>query len=75
MGSGMAANLQKFLTKDSRPNLIYYNRTTSKGDGLKALGGVPATSIEQLVTKCSVIFSCVCITMKCGAPAKNLTTI
>lgn len=71
MGTGMAANLQRFLTKDSRPNLIYYNRTAAKGDGVKALGGVPATSIEQLVAKCDVIFSCVGIAMKWYGPIFN----
>lgn len=60
MGSGMALNLQKFLLKENRPGLIYYNRTIAKGKEIEAIGGRPATSAGQLASEASVIFSCVC---------------
>lgn len=59
MGSGMAANLQRFLQKNEKPSLIYYNRTISKGDDIKELGGVAALSVIDLASKSDLVFICV----------------
>lgn len=55
----MALNLQKYLNKQGQPGLIYYNRTISKGDAIKEIGGVPASNITELASKCDIVFLCV----------------
>ncbi|KAM0217417.1 hypothetical protein ACHAQD_007392 [Fusarium lateritium] len=56
MGLPMATNLQKHLSSKNALNLIYYNRTISRGDPLKALGAQPASTAKDLVTKSDIIF-------------------
>jgi 3-hydroxyisobutyrate dehydrogenase-like beta-hydroxyacid dehydrogenase len=59
MGIGMAKNLQKYLTSVSAPALIYTNRTLSRGESLKELGGIPAETVTEVAKKSEIIFSCV----------------
>jgi 3-hydroxyisobutyrate dehydrogenase-like beta-hydroxyacid dehydrogenase len=56
MGLAMSINLQKHLTEKSLPALRYWNRTISRGDPLKQIGGVPCESPETLVQGCDIIF-------------------
>lgn len=60
MGLAMATNLQRHLVAKKAVNLIYSNRTMSRGDPLKALGAVPESSFEKLVGQCGIIFTMVC---------------
>lgn len=59
MGIGMSKNLQKKLTAIGAPPLVYTNRTLSRGEPLKALGGVPVETVTEVARKSSIIFSCV----------------
>ncbi|KAG9233286.1 6-phosphogluconate dehydrogenase [Amylocarpus encephaloides] len=59
MGIGMSKNLQKYLITISAPPLIYTNRTLSRGESLKELGGIPVESVEEVAKKSEIIFSCV----------------
>jgi 3-hydroxyisobutyrate dehydrogenase-like beta-hydroxyacid dehydrogenase len=59
MGIGMAKNLQKHLTATSSPPLIFTNRTLSRGDSLKDIGGIPITTVTEVARKSDIIFSCV----------------
>ncbi|ROV97667.1 hypothetical protein VSDG_04565 [Cytospora chrysosperma] len=56
MGLGMATNLQKHLSATGAPGLHYHNRTMSRGDPLEQAGGVPCSSIGDLVARCDIIF-------------------
>jgi 3-hydroxyisobutyrate dehydrogenase-like beta-hydroxyacid dehydrogenase len=56
----MAANLQNYLSKESYPPLIVYNRTASRADPLKELGVMGAASVEDAVSEADIVFSCVC---------------
>ncbi|KAJ5142859.1 uncharacterized protein N7515_001646 [Penicillium bovifimosum] len=56
MGMAMARNIQKFLQREGRPQLRYWNRTASRGEPLKSLGGIGCESIVQLVAECDLIF-------------------
>jgi 3-hydroxyisobutyrate dehydrogenase-like beta-hydroxyacid dehydrogenase len=56
MGLAMANNIQKHLKQESLSSLRYWNRTLSRGDPLKELGGVPCQSVEDLVQSCDMIF-------------------
>ncbi|SPJ75282.1 related to gamma hydroxybutyrate dehydrogenase [Fusarium torulosum] len=56
MGLPMASNLQKHLSSKNASNLIYYNRTITRGDPLKDLGAQPASTAKELVTKSDIIF-------------------
>lgn len=56
MGLAMAINLHKHLVLKGLPALQYWNRTISKGDPLKELGGEPSNSVVELVEECSAIF-------------------
>lgn len=56
MGIGMAVNLQKHLLQSSSPNLQYHNRTMSRGDPLKACGGIPCSSVGDVITKSDIVF-------------------
>ncbi|KAF2447662.1 NAD(P)-binding protein [Karstenula rhodostoma CBS 690.94] len=56
MGLAMACNLQEQLTKQNLPALHFANRSLSKGDTLKELGGIPCQDISELVQACDVIF-------------------
>ncbi|EQB51756.1 hypothetical protein CGLO_08672 [Colletotrichum gloeosporioides Cg-14] len=55
MGLHMASNLQKYLSKKQGPSLRFYNRTESRGDPLKQLGGTPST-IPDLVSNSDIVF-------------------
>ncbi|CZT05710.1 hypothetical protein WAI453_004498 [Rhynchosporium graminicola] len=57
MGLNMARNLQKHLTKTGHPALNFTNRTLSRGVALVELGGVPCTTIAELISKSDIIFS------------------
>jgi len=59
MGLAMANNLQRHLAAKKAPSLLYTNRTMSRGEPLKALGGIPEPSFEQLVSRSSIIFTMV----------------
>lgn len=59
MGIGMAKNLQTCLNSTSAPALIYTNRTLSRGEPVKALGGIPVETTGEVAKKCDIIFSCV----------------
>jgi 3-hydroxyisobutyrate dehydrogenase-like beta-hydroxyacid dehydrogenase len=56
MGLAMALNVQKHLKVSGLPNLHYWNRTTSKGDDLKAIGGEPCTCAVNVARKCRLTF-------------------
>jgi 3-hydroxyisobutyrate dehydrogenase-like beta-hydroxyacid dehydrogenase len=56
MGLPMATNLQKHIGSNGSSNLIYFNRTLSRGDPLKDLGAESASSPGDLVSKCDIIF-------------------
>ncbi|GKU20243.1 unnamed protein product [Fusarium langsethiae] len=56
MGLPMATNLQKHLISTGASNLIYFNRTISRGDPLKDIGARPASSARDLVANSDVIF-------------------
>ena len=58
MGLAMATNLQNHLSKTSSHPLAYFNRTLSRGDPLKAIGGVPAQDISSLAASSDIIFTC-----------------
>ncbi|KAK6223464.1 oxidoreductase yfjr [Colletotrichum tabaci] len=51
----MATNLQRHLSRTGGPNLNFYNRTKSRGEPLKDLGGV-YSSLDELATNSDVIF-------------------
>jgi 3-hydroxyisobutyrate dehydrogenase-like beta-hydroxyacid dehydrogenase len=57
MGLGMATNLQKYIVTKSLSPLSYTNRTLSRGDSLKAIGGIPCSSIADVVQGSDIIFS------------------
>lgn len=59
MGLGMAKNLQKYLKASSSPSLLYTNRTISRGEPVKELGGVPVETVSEVAKKSDIIFSCV----------------
>jgi 3-hydroxyisobutyrate dehydrogenase-like beta-hydroxyacid dehydrogenase len=56
MGLAMATNIQKYLRQHNLPPLKYWNRTLSRGDDLKDIGGTSCRSIADLVQSCDVIF-------------------
>lgn len=56
MGLPMAINLQKHLSATDAPGLDYFNRTITRGDPLRELGGRPSASAEELVANCDLIF-------------------
>lgn len=56
MGLPMATNLQKHQSKTDAPGLAYYNRTISRGDSLKEIGGQPKVSAHELALECDLIF-------------------
>jgi 3-hydroxyisobutyrate dehydrogenase-like beta-hydroxyacid dehydrogenase len=56
MGLAMAINIQKHLTSKSLPALQYWNRTISRGDPLKQIGGIPCEAPEELVANCDIVF-------------------
>ncbi|KAF8857054.1 hypothetical protein BDZ45DRAFT_449656 [Acephala macrosclerotiorum] len=57
MGIGMALNLQKHLQETKQPSLHYSNRTLSKGESLKAAGGIEEPDYVSLVKSCDIIFT------------------
>ncbi|KAL2003131.1 hypothetical protein VTN02DRAFT_4913 [Thermoascus thermophilus] len=59
MGLAMATNLQNHLKSRMGLNLVYSNRTLSRGAPLEAIGAVPEPSFERLVQRCSIIFTMV----------------
>lgn len=61
MGLAMASNLQRHLVTKKSLNLLYTNRTMSRGTPLQALGAVAEPSFEKLVSRCGIIFTMVCI--------------
>lgn len=56
MGLPMATNLQKHLVSVGAPNLQYFNRTISRGDSLKGLGGLPSPTARELVASSDIVF-------------------
>lgn len=59
MGLAMASNLQRHIAAKKALSLVYSNRTLSRGDSLKDLGGVPEKSFEGVVEKSGIIFTMV----------------
>jgi 3-hydroxyisobutyrate dehydrogenase-like beta-hydroxyacid dehydrogenase len=56
MGLAMALNLQTHLSTTKHSPLIYYNRTISRGDPLRALGARPAASVKDLFENAAIVF-------------------
>lgn len=59
MGLAMAKNLQRHLAAKKAPNLLYSNRTMSRGSPLQALGGIPEPDFKNVVSRSSIIFTMV----------------
>jgi 3-hydroxyisobutyrate dehydrogenase-like beta-hydroxyacid dehydrogenase len=59
MGLAMASNLQRHVAAKKALSVVYSNRTLSRGDPLKDLGGVPEKNFEAVVERSSVIFTMV----------------
>lgn len=59
MGLAMASNLQRHLAAKKALSLVYSNRTLSRGEPLRALGGVPSHTFEEVVKKSNIIFTMV----------------
>lgn len=59
MGLAMASNLQRHLSTQKALSLLYSNRTISRGHALQALGGVPESNFQKLVSRCGIIFTMV----------------
>ncbi|KAJ5628055.1 hypothetical protein N7490_010283 [Penicillium lividum] len=59
MGLAMASNLQRHLVAKKSLNLLYTNRTMSRGTPLQALGATAEPSFEKLVSRCGIIFTMV----------------
>ncbi|KAH7095876.1 hypothetical protein FB567DRAFT_432639 [Paraphoma chrysanthemicola] len=70
MGLAMATNIQKHLTQHHLPPLNYWNRTISRGQPLKDIGGTPCASPEDLVQSCDIIF----ISLSDDTALKSLTS-
>jgi 3-hydroxyisobutyrate dehydrogenase-like beta-hydroxyacid dehydrogenase len=60
MGLAMASNLQRHLVTKKSLNLLYTNRTMSRGAPLQTLGAIAEPSFEKLVSRCGIIFTMVC---------------
>lgn len=56
MGLPMASNLQKHLTQTGDSSLHFFNRTISRGDSLKSLGGTPCSSPSDVVSRSDIVF-------------------
>ncbi|KAG0211724.1 hypothetical protein BGX28_007486 [Mortierella sp. GBA30] len=56
MGLGMALNLQKYLSSQSK-QLTVWNRSPGKAEALEQQGAHVARSIEEVVSKSNVIFT------------------
>ena len=56
MGLAMASNVQKYLQREEKPVLKFWNRTASRGAPLVSLGAIGSDSIAELVTECDIIF-------------------
>jgi 3-hydroxyisobutyrate dehydrogenase-like beta-hydroxyacid dehydrogenase len=63
MGLAMASNLQRHLAAKKALGLVYSNRTLSRGEPLRELGGLPEKTFGDVVQKSSIIFTMVCIYM------------
>jgi len=61
MGLAMATNLQKYLKANSAAPLHFTNRTLSRGAPLEELGGVPITSVSEVLKGSDIIFLSVSI--------------
>lgn len=56
MGLAMALNLQKRLSATGSRSLHYTNRTISRGSPLQEVGGVPCTSVQEVVETSDIVF-------------------
>lgn len=56
MGLAMARNIQRYLQREEKGPLRFWNRTASRGAPLELLGGIGCESIAQLVAECNLIF-------------------
>lgn len=59
MGLAMASNLQRHLAAKQALGLLYSNRTLSRGEPLRELGGVPSKDFAEVVQKSGIIFTMV----------------
>lgn len=55
----MALNLQSHLAANGLPPLRYSNRTLSRGDALREVGGLPERDFETLLLKSTIVFTMV----------------
>ncbi|KAF9582370.1 hypothetical protein BGW38_000290 [Lunasporangiospora selenospora] len=58
MGIHMAANLQTYLVSQSLPSITVWNRTQEKAAPVQALGAHVADTVDELVERSNVIFTC-----------------
>ncbi|KAI1769367.1 hypothetical protein GGR53DRAFT_156192 [Hypoxylon sp. FL1150] len=56
MGNAMAKNIHKHLTSQGQQPLRFFNRTSSRGDALEALGGTRCQSVAEVASESDVIF-------------------
>lgn len=56
MGLSMACNIQRYLKDNHMPNLAYWNRTLSKGEALREIGGEACKNAKDVAADCSAIF-------------------
>lgn len=57
MGLGMAKNLQRHLrTLSGASDLVYTNRTISRGTSLAELGGVACETVRGVVQQSDILF-------------------
>ena len=56
MGNAMAKNMQRHLAEMGQNPLQFWNRTASKGEQVKGLGGVDCESIAAVVNSSDIIF-------------------
>jgi 3-hydroxyisobutyrate dehydrogenase-like beta-hydroxyacid dehydrogenase len=56
MGVRMAENLQRYLSNNSYPCLVFFNRTASKGKSIEDLGGKRLKSVNEVVAASDVTF-------------------
>lgn len=62
MGLAMAVNVQQHLKSTNSTNLRYWNRTISKGQELKELGGEPCEHPADVARNCDITFISVGLT-------------
>lgn len=67
----MALNIQSYSRANNQPPLHYWNRTISKGDTLRDIGGIPTESIRDLAAACDMIWISVSAAFRHSAVEMN----